>query len=386
MKVALVYDRINKWGGAERVLLAFHELFPNAPLYTALYHEKAGWADVFDIRTSFLQKLPWASLNHDKLAVFMPIVFESFNFDGYDLVISVTSEAAKGIKIRSKTRHVCYCLTPTRYLWSGYDDYFNRKVFRLLSKPAVFYLRKWDKIAAGRPNHFVAISKEVQRRIKKYYGRESKVIYPPLMLSAEVANKIFEGSERDETLSLHKDIVPNRPCKNFISSPYSSHNISYFLIVSRLVPYKKIDIAIKAFNKLKLPLKIIGTGSEMKKLKSIAGPTVEFLGNLTDRELLGYYKGCSALVFTANEDFGLVMLEAQSMGRPVIAFGRGGAIEAVIGGKTGDFFYPQTDSALVKVVRKFKASEYKKEDCVKWAEKFNKERFKKEFMRFLARI
>src|SRR3989338_8390229 len=190
MKVALVYDRVNKWGGAERVLLALHELFPDAPLYTSVYdRKKASWADVFDpsagsgqgIKTSFLQKIPF-STRHELFAALMPLAFESFSFDEYDLVISVTSEAAKGIITKPKTMHICYCLTPTRYLWSGYNDYFKNPYFRFISKPLVSYLRFWDKIAAQRPDAYIAISKEVQGRIKKYYGRESTVIYPSVTL------------------------------------------------------------------------------------------------------------------------------------------------------------------------------------------------------------
>jgi len=186
MKVALVYDRLNKWGGAERVLLTLHKMFPEAPLYTSVYDKKkTPWALRFNsgqakIKTSFLQRFPFAT-HHELFAILMPIAFESFTFDEFDLVISVTSEAAKGIITKPHTKHICYCLTPTRYLWSGYEDYFKNDLLRFFSRPAVVYLRFWDKIAAQRPDKFIAISKEVQGRIKKYYGRESEVVYPPLM-------------------------------------------------------------------------------------------------------------------------------------------------------------------------------------------------------------
>jgi glycosyltransferase involved in cell wall biosynthesis len=282
MKTALVYDRVNKWGGAERVLLALHKIFSEAPLYTSVYNkEKAPWADVFDIRTSFLQNFPKAQTSHELYAVLMPMAFESFNFDEYDLVISVTSEAAKGIITKPKTLHVCYCLTPTRYLWSGYNDYFRSSLFKLLSKPAVTYLRSWDKIAAQRPDEYIAISGEVQDRIKRYYNRESEIIYPPLQLKSQISNL---KSQND-----------------------------YFLVVSRLTNfYKRVDIAIKACNDLKLPLKIVGEGADAENLKSLAGPTVEFLGNLSDFQLSNYYKNCKALIFPGREDFGLVMAEAQT--------------------------------------------------------------------------
>src|SRR3990167_10742564 len=180
MKVAVVYDRVNKWGGAERVLLALHEMFPDAPLYTSVYDERnAPWAKVFPrVYTSFLQKFPFAKSNHEFLALLMPLAFELFNFDEYDLVISVTSEAAKGIITKPETLHICYMLTPTRYLWSHYDLYFKNPILRFISKPAVNYLRNWDKIAAQRPDKIIAISTEVQRRIKKYYGRESDIVFP----------------------------------------------------------------------------------------------------------------------------------------------------------------------------------------------------------------
>lgn len=180
-KVAIVYDRVNKWGGAERVLLSLHEMFPKAPLYTSVYDKKnAKWAKVFpQVHTSFLQYIPFTKSNHEFLAPLMPLAFESFNFDNYDLVISVTSEFAKNIKTNSKTLHVCYCLTPTRYLWSHYEEYFQNKILKFFTKPVISILRKWDKKAAYRPDVMFAISTEVQQRIKKYYNRESEIIFPP---------------------------------------------------------------------------------------------------------------------------------------------------------------------------------------------------------------
>src|SRR3989344_2621203 len=246
MKVALVYDRVNKWGGAERVLLALHKIFPDAPLYTSVYdNDKAPWAKVFKIKTSFLQNFPFASQNHEFYAPLMPLVFESFGFDEYDLVISVTSEAAKGVLTKPKTKHVCLCLTPTRYLWSGYNNYFIDPIFKLISKPFVWYLRWWDRVAAKRPDIYIAISQEVRSRIKRYYQRESVVVYPPV----ELSNKAKRT----------KHITPNT---------------KYFLVVSRLVPYKRIDVAIDACNALSYPLVIVGEGSEKKRLKELAGSTI----------------------------------------------------------------------------------------------------------------
>lgn len=370
MKVALVYDRVNKWGGAERLLLALHKLFPSAPLYTSIYNKKtASWAKDFTIISSFLQKLPWVSSSHELLAPLMPIAFESFSFDEYDLVISVTSEAAKGIRTKSTTKHICYCLTPTRYLWSGYKEYFKNDIFRFLSKPIVSYLQEWDIVAAQRPDTFIAISKEVQKRIKKYYGRDSELVYPPvetafssLASSVQLTNKKLNATKLDAKRS------------------------SYFLIVSRLVPYKRIDIAINACNQLNLPLKIIGTGSSERYLKSIAGPTIEFLGNLTDSELVGYYKNCQALIFPGNEDFGLTVLEAQSFGKAVIALKAGGTLETVVEGKTGIFFYPQKTYALIEALKKFKNIRFSQSDCIRQAEKFSEEKFDREFLKTIEKI
>jgi glycosyltransferase involved in cell wall biosynthesis len=352
MKVAFVYDRVNKWGGAERVLLALNEIWPEAPLYTAVYNpETAPWADVFKVVPSFLQKVPFFRSRHEILAPVMPVAFESLNFDEFDVVISVTSEAAKGIITKPKTLHVCYCLTPTRYLWSGYEEYFSSAARRLVSWAAVGYLRKWDKISAQRPDYFLAISKNIKERIKNYYGRESEVVYPPV------------DAERFKVAKLQS-------CKE---------NTRYFLVVSRLVPYKKVDIVIEAFNKLGWPLKIVGTGSEMERLKMMAKANIEFLGQLTDEELIGYYQGCQAVIFPQEEDFGLVPLEAQACGKPVIAYKSGGALETIIEGKTGEFFWPQKKETLVSKLQSFKVAEYKAEDCRRQAEKFSKERFKREF-------
>lgn len=364
MKVALVYDRINKWGGAERVLLALHKLFPDAPLYTSVYNPKtAPWARVFNIKTSFLQQFPFAPFSHELYAPLMPFAFESFSFDEYDVVISITSEAAKGIITKPSTFHICYCLTSTRYLWSEYDEYFKNSIFRLFTRPIVEYLRKWDLQASQRPDLYIAISKEVQKRIKKYYGKESKVIYPPVTLAF---------SELASSVQLSTKLNANK---------LDARRLSYFLVVSRLVEYKRIDIAIEACNKLKLPLKIVGIGNLEIKLKSIAGPAIEFLENLTDEELIRYYKGCSALIFPGKEDFGLSIAEAQIMGKPVVAYRGGGALEIIKEGKTGEFFEIQDALSLIKVVKNFDVNKYKSEDCIKNAEQFSFKRFEKEFLK-----
>lgn len=347
MKVALVYDRVNKWGGAERLILALKKIFPDLDLFTSVYNrDKAAWASDFNIKTSFLQKFPFALSSHEIYATLMPIAFESFSFDAYDLVISVTSEAAKGIITKPGTLHICLCLTPTRYLWSGYETYFANSIFRFLAKPVIFYLRFWDKIASERPDEFIAISSEVKERIKKYYNRQSVVIYPPLTIAGDN--------------SLTKDD-------------------GYFLVVSRLVPYKKIDLAIKACKDLNLPLKIVGTGSEEIFLKSISSENIEFLGDLSDRELISYYKNCKALIFPGSEDFGLVMAEAQSFGKPVIAYKSGGALEIIKQGITGEFFENPTVESLKEVLINFNPSRYNSKTCKEQVRKFSFEEFEQKF-------
>lgn len=363
MRVALVYDRVNKWGGAERVLLALHKIFPGAPLYTAVYSpQKAKWAKVFSkVIPSFLQKIPFTNTNHEFLGTFTPIAFETFDFGEYDLVISVTSEAAKGIITRPGNFHICYCLTPTRYLWSAHDFYFKTPpskfrfipFFWFLSRPFVKYLRYWDKKAAQRPDEYIAISSEVKKRIKKYYNRDSIIIPPPLMLS---------------------DIEPLKPKEK-----------GYFLIVSRLVPYKKIDIAIKAFNELGFSLKIIGSGGEENKLKKMANANIEFIKDLSDASLYGYYQNAKALVFPGIEDFGLSMIEAQYFGKPVIAFRAGGALDIIKEGVTGEFFGEQTVKSLKTALEKFDYKLYNEEICRGNAQRFSFEYFKTQILSFIEK-
>lgn len=357
MEVALVYDRVNKWGGAERVLLALHELFPEAPLYTSVYNsETAQWAKVFPkVHTSFLQYFPCAKKHHDLYALLMPFVFRSFDFSKFDLVVSVTSEAAKGIVVGPKTRHICYCLTPTRYLWSGYNEYFSNPLRRILTRPFVELLRKWDKKAAIKPDLMVGISQTVAGRIKKYYGRRAEIIYPPVKINSKRLQ---------------------RPAGEIRISKYKE----YFLVVSRLVPYKKVDLVIEAFNALRLPLVIVGAGSEERSLKmqSKSKNTI-FVGKVSDDELLEYYKNCKALIFPQEEDFGLVAVEAQLVGKPVLAYKSGGATETVVDGKTGLFFGDQKVESIINTVRKFEKYSFKPRDCRLNAEKFSKEKFLKRF-------
>ncbi len=360
-KVAIVYDRVNKWGGAERVLLALHEIFPKALLYTSVYDEKkAAWAKVFpEIKTSFLQKIPFARSNHEFLAPLMPLAFESFDFSGFDLVISVTSEAAKGIKTDFKTLHICYCLTPTRYLWSGYGQYFKGGTFKAMTKLVVDYLKNIDRKIAKRPDVMIAISSEVKNRIKKYYQREAEIIFPPV--------EIYKNPE------VEVQINPRRVQ-------------SYYLLVSRLdFGYKKVELAIEAFNKLGKNLIIVGTGREEKKLKKMAKENIEFMGWVSEKKLANYYKNAKALITPQEEDFGIVAVEAQSYGVPVIAFKKGGAIDTVIPGKTGLFFNKQKSESLIDAVKKFEKMKFSKKLMLSNAQKFSAGRFKKELLALISR-
>ena len=358
MKVAIVYDRVNKWGGAERVLLALHKMYPKAPLVTSVYDKKnAPWAKVFRVKTSFLQHIPFVRSHHELVPFLMPLAFIFFSFKKYDLVISVTSEYAKGIITTGKTKHVCICLTPTRYLWSGYNEYFQNKTLRFVTSPLVWVLRKWDRMTAQLPDAFIAISKEVEKRIKKYYGRESVVIYPPMPKLPKIKN-----------------------------SPLFAKN--YFLVVSRLskfTSYKRVDLAVKAATKLSASLVVVGSGNS-SYLKKIAGPTVQFTGKVSDELLVRYYANAQALIFPGFEDFGLSMAESLSFGTPVIAFKKGGALEIVKMGKTGTFFERQTLRSLIEALKRFEKREYNSATCKKSVERFSEKVFVKEMKRAIRQL
>lgn len=354
MKTALVYDRVNKWGGAERDLLALHELFPEAPLYTSVYNPKsAPWAKVFPkVVPSFVNKIPFAKDKHEHFPLLMPLAFESLDFSEYDLVISVTSEAAKGIITKPKTLHICYCLTPTRYLWSHHELYFNDPVFKAVASPSIWYLKAWDRVAANRPDILVAQSKAVRERIKRYYGRDSKIIYPPAD---------FE----------------------FFSKAPKDKRDKFFLLVSRLVPYKRVDLAVEAFNELGLPLYVVGIGSEEERLKGMAKSNIAFVKELTDQTLASYYRKCAAFIMPQEEDFGLAAVEAQAAGAPVIAYRAGGALDIVVEGKSGLFFDRQSPEDLADAVGEFGRTKFDPNYISQSAERFSKEKFKQSFLKLI---
>lgn len=355
MKVALVYDRVNKFGGAERVLLTLHKIFPEAPLYTLVYEPKsAPWASVFKVIPTFINSFWLLRKKHEWLAPFSVMAFESLDLKGFDVVISVTSSDAKAVITKPGQLHICYCLTPTRYFWSGQDQYAIDKKIKLIPKWLLQYFRTTDLLISKRPDKYIAISNEVKDRIQKYYHRESSVIYPSI---------------DDKFYSKELALVKKR---------------KYYLVVSRLVPYKRVKLAIEVFNILKKTLIVVGTGSELGNLKNIAEKTIKFVGSVDDTELIALYKNSKAVIFPQDEDFGLVPIEAQACGTPVIAYRKGGALETVIENKTGIFFDEQTTESLIKAINRFEKLNINPIDCQNNALRFNNAAFKKNFLNYLS--
>jgi glycosyltransferase involved in cell wall biosynthesis len=368
MKIAIVHDYLNQYGGAERVLEVVHEIWPEAPIYTSLVNFEKMQRQGFktqgkDLRSSFMQKIPFKRFfaNSYFLPLY-PLAFERFNLDEYDVVFSITSYAAKGIITKPDTLHVCYCCTPTRHLWN-HEEYISlhpniKKIHKPFLYPIIHYLRLWDMAAAQRVDTFIAISKEVSRRIEKTYHRPSRVIYPPVKLERFLK------------------IEPKKTEKNK----------GFFLIVSRLGGHKRVDLAIQAFNLLGLPLKIIGEGSKLKEYKKMAKSNIEFLGRLPDMEVDSYYQHCLAFIYPQEEDFGITALEAQAAGKPVVAYRKGGALETIRENETGVFFHPQTPEALAQAVKVFLDLEWDVKTCRQNALQFSEERFKKEIKEAVENI
>lgn len=351
MKIALVHDYLVQYGGAERVLEAFTELFPYAPIYTLIY-DKEAMHGVFEdkrIYTSFIQKLPFSRKRHRFFPPLMPLAIEQFDFTKYDIVLSDSSSYAKGIITRPETLHICYMHTPMRYAWDDCQKYTQDFGFPWMIKRLVPFfmspIRLWDKASADRVDCFLSNSQFVAKRIKKYYRKDATVIHPPVNVD------------------------------NFFITPKEGRK-EYFLMVGRLIAYKRHDIAIEAFNRLKLPLKIIGRGPAFERLKKIAGPTIEFLGRVPEQDLPKYYAECRGFVFPQEEDFGIVAIEAMASGRPLIAYRGGDIVEHMEDGKTGVFFDEQTPEAIVEAVRSFDESRYDPQYIRNKALCFDKEQFK----------
>lgn len=358
MRIALVHDYLNQYGGAERVLEELHALFPTAPIYTSMYAPERMPAiyRTFDIRTSFMQRLPGVTSHHQAYLPFYPLAFESFDLSGYDVVISNSSAWCKGIVTPPETVHICYCLTPMRFAWR-YHDYVERERLGRLARfglPAVITaLRVWDVTSARRVDHFIAISRAVAARIRKYYGRDATVIYPPV------------DTERFAT---------TRPPGD------------YYLIVSRLIPYKRVDLAVEAFNQLGLPLKIAGDGRDRAALAARARPNVEFLGRVSDRDVVELIQGCRGFLFPGEEDFGIAPVEAQAAGRPVVAYGAGGALDTVVDGVTGVHFQRQTVEDLVAAVRRLENLALDPERIAQHARTFDTAVFRRELRAYVERV
>jgi glycosyltransferase involved in cell wall biosynthesis len=351
MKLALVHDHLTQEGGAEKVLKIFQEIWPKAPTYTLFYNPKK-LGDLFsgiEIKTSFLQKIPGAVNHYQWFLPLMPTATESYNLMNYDIILSSCSALAKGVITNSNSLHICYCHTPTRYLWSDTHRYVEESHYpRWVKKiiPMVLtHLRTWDQLAAQRVDVFVANSKTVAERIKKYYRRQSVIIHPPVQ-----TEKFFISNETG----------------------------NYYLTGGRLVAYKRFDLAVSAFNQLGIRLKIFGEGPELKKLQKIAKPNIEFLGKVSQKDLTKLYSHCLAFVHPQIEDFGITAVEAMASGRPVIAYGVGGACETVVQGFTGTFFNDQTWEALADTIVRFKPDNFDSQKIKEYANQFNVPRFKQE--------
>jgi glycosyltransferase involved in cell wall biosynthesis len=358
IKVALVHDWLTGQRGGEKVLEVLAEIFPEAPIFT-LFHLKGSQAETLekrDIRTSFLQKCPFLKKRYRLYLPFFPLAAELFDLNEYEFIISSSHCVAKGIIPNPDALHVSYIHSPVRYAWNQYFAYFapGRLSFfsRLFIPPVIHRLRVWDVSSSARVDYFVANSKNVARRIKKYYRREADVIHPP-------ADTDF--------------FIPAAP------EPARE----YYLIVSALVPYKRIDLAVEAFNLRGEPLKVVGRGPEFKKLKKAARPNIEFLGPVSAENLRSLYQEAKALLLPGEEDFGITALEAQACGTPVIAYGRGGAKETVIPGETGLFFPELTAASLESTLDKFQGLEFNKPIIRSNAMKFSRVAFKEKMASYL---
>lgn len=350
-KVALVFDWLTNWGGAERCDMLLHEMWPEAPIYTLIYNKKKmpEFANA-DVRTSYLNRAPLAKKKWQFYLHYMPCAVEQFDLTEYDIVITTSHSCAKGVITKPSTLNICYLYSPTRYMLDFYYQYlrnikftpvkFFDNILKNIVRAKIHDLRQWDFIAARRPDHIISISQYIRRRAQKYYRIDSDVIYPPV--NCELYQPANENEIED-----------------------------YYLIVGRQIDYKRHDIVIEAFNQLDLPLVIIGEGPELKKLKNLPKTDkIKFLGRISDAEVKKYYARCRAFIFPQEEDFGITPLEAQSAGRPVIAYRAGGACETVIENETGIFFDEQTPEAIIDAVNNF---DYKK---------FNPKKIREHALRF----
>ncbi len=361
MKTALVHDHLAQDGGAEKVLQTFLEMYKDAPIFTLLYDKTNAlkYYSDHDIQASIIQKLPGGVSHYKWYLPLMPLAVEFFDLRPYKLVLSDTSSFAKGVITAPDSTHICYCHTPTRYLWSDTHQYINELKYNKWLKKIISLiltrLRVWDRSAADRVDYFIANSKTVQKRIKKYYRRDSEVIYPPVE-----TNNFY----------ISKDLG------------------NYFLIGCRLAPYKRVDLVIESFKKLgsDYKLKVFGSGIDEKRLKKIAKgcDNIEFLGRVNEKRKAELYSKALAFINPQEEDFGITPVESMASGRPVIAYKKGGATETVIAGKTGIFFKEQTVSSLSEAIKSYNNYNFNAEQIREHALYFSKERFKKEINDFIS--
>jgi glycosyltransferase involved in cell wall biosynthesis len=357
-KIALVHDYFIQMGGAERVAAAMHDSFPTAPIYTtvALPHRLPKELRGAEIRTSAMQHLPSIEQRFRQYFMLYPFAVEHFDLSEFDLIFSSSSGYAKGVRRRRDAIHVCYCHTPMRWVWR-YDDYVARESFGRVAKSllpiSLWGLKKWDLRAAQQPNYYIANSQLIADRIKQVYGREAFVIPPPIDVDR------FQMSATVD---------------------------DYYLVLSRLVPYKRIDLAIEACKRLNRRLIVIGDGPDRERLEKLAGPKTQFLGRQPDSQVNHYASRCRALLFPGEEDFGMVPLEVNAAGRPVIAFRGGGAIETVVDGVTGVFFDEATSASLVGAIEDFETRNWRQQLLRGHAEKFDRSVFAFRVLQFLGSV
>jgi glycosyltransferase involved in cell wall biosynthesis len=354
MKVAIVHDYLNQYGGAERVLDELHALWPEAPVYVAIYNP-AGMPERYrrwDIRTSPLNRLPFARRKHQALLFLLPQAFEGFDLDDYDLVVSSSSGFAHGVLTRPQTLHVCYCHSPPRFLWD-YHNYARHeglgRTARMLVESSLPTLRVWDRVAADRADVWISTSRLVSSRIARFYAKPSVVIPPPVRV-----DRFTPGTEPG----------------------------SYFLMLMRLVGWKRPEIVVDACTRLGLPLVVAGGGRDSAELQRRAGPTVRFVGRVDDDQMRTLYRDCRAFILPSEEDFGITPLEAMASGRPVIAYGHGGVLDTVIPGSTGLFFEEQSAEALADVLRGFDSRDFDPATIRRQAEQFDSAIFAERITQF----
>ena len=349
MKIALVHDWLNQIGGAEDVLEALKRIYPACPLYTGIFAKSlmpAHYQD-WDIRRLWIDKLPGIHQRHQAFLPLYPFAWNQLHLHGFDVILSNKSGFCHGLRFSPQSLHICYCLTPTRYVWQ-LDSYLEGESIgaatTMLLRPLIARLRRWDYAAAQRVSHFIAISTAVQERIRRFYNRESTIVFPP------VETERFAAAATRETGD-------------------------YYLVVSRLIPYKRIDLAVQAATELGLKLKIAGAGRDLQRLRALAGDGVEFLGYVPGAQLPGLMARCRALIFPGLEDFGIAPVQAQAAGRPVIAYGGGGALDTVKPGVTGERFAEMSADSLKEVWRKFNHRAYNPQEIQRQARKFDESVF-----------